>query len=74
MRFSRSNRINRRFTAHVSPGQRPGFRNLSIAVRPEGAQGPPSALSGRKLICGLDTRGVAPGWLPPRRWREMLAV
>ena len=40
------NQVDRRFSAlkvpaHASPGQRPGLRNPSIAVRPEGAQDPP---------------------------------
>src|SRR5512141_1648227 len=34
----------------------------------------PSALSGRTMIPGNDTRGVAPGWHPPRRWRDNVAV
>ena len=33
---------------HASPGQRPGFWERPITVRPERAQGSPSALSGRK--------------------------
>jgi hypothetical protein len=58
---------------HASPGQRPGFRNQPIAVRPERAQ-ESSALSGRATISGHDTRGVAPGWYSPRRWRDDVAV
>jgi|GEM_PF-1199128 len=50
------------------PGQRPGVRSYPLVARPEGAQ-EPSALSGRERIPELDTRGVAPGCLPPRRWR-----
>src|SRR5260370_9447458 len=37
---------------HVSPGQRPGFWERPITVRPERAQGSPSALSGRKRYLG----------------------
>lgn len=33
----------------------------------------PSALSGRTVSIGCSTRGVAPGWHPPRRWREAIA-
>src|ERR1035437_6974738 len=58
--------------AFTSSGQRPGFPNQSIVERPEGAQGS-SALSGRAIIHGHDPRGVAPGLLPPRRWRDNLA-
>jgi hypothetical protein len=46
--------------AHASPGQRPGFQNPLIAVRPEGAQVPPPFQGGRYYF-GRDTRGVAPG-------------
>jgi hypothetical protein len=35
--------------------------------RPESAQ-ESSALSERTMIAVLRTRGVAPGWYPPRRW------
>jgi hypothetical protein len=66
MSLSMLKQINRRFPAlkapaHASPGQRPGFPSLSIAVRPEGAQCPPSAPSGRKIGCAHEARGVAPG-------------
>ncbi|SRR5712691_12944197 len=37
---------------HASPGQRPGFWERPITVRPERAQGSPSALSGRKRYLG----------------------
>jgi hypothetical protein len=44
---------------HASPGQRPGYRNPSIVVRPERAQGRPSAISGRTIfLC------ILPGVLP----------
>jgi hypothetical protein len=59
--------------AVVSPGQRPGSWSPSIAVRPEGAQAP-SALSGRIMIGGRNTRGVAPGWHPSRPWRAYKAM
>ena len=60
--------------AHVSPGQRPGLQNQSILVRPEGAQGIPSALSGRTTIPGHGSRGVAPSWHSSRRWRGNAAM
>ena len=52
----------------TSPGQRPGYRKIPIVVRPEGAQGP-SALSGRPISRENISRGVTPGFFPPRRWR-----
>jgi hypothetical protein len=66
MSLSRFNQINRRFPAlkapaHASPGQRPGFRNPTIAARPEGAQDSPPPLQGGLDYLGHDTRGVAPG-------------
>jgi len=42
----------------ISPGQRPGI--VPSSVRPEGAKGS-CAPSGRTMIVGADTRGVAPG-------------
>jgi hypothetical protein len=59
--------------SQASPGQRPGFRNQSDVARPERAQ-ESSALSGRTMKSWCDTRGVAPGWCPPRRWRDHVAV
>ena len=52
----------------ASPGQRPGFRYQTNAARPAGAQGSsaPYRADGQTRH---DTRGVAPGWYPPRRWR-----
>jgi hypothetical protein len=32
------------------------------------------ALKGRRMTFGHDTRGVAPGWHSPRRWRDNVAV
>jgi hypothetical protein len=43
-------------------------------LRPERAQDPPSALSGRTTFPGARPRGVAPGCHPPRRWREIVAM
>jgi hypothetical protein len=40
-------------------------------MRPERARRIPSALSGRIKTFVLDTQGVALGWHPPRRWREI---
>jgi len=37
---------------------------MHVIFRPEGAEGNSRALSGRTII-HCDTRGVAPGWLPP---------
>jgi len=51
------------------PGATPRVMEPFVA-RPEGAQECPSAHSGRKTTRVRDTRGVAPGWLPSRRWRD----
>src|SRR5579863_4408532 len=77
--FARFNPIDRclpalKAPAKTSPGQRPGFRNPSIAVRPEGAQGLPPPFQGGRYSLGHDSRGAAPGWHPPRRWRDIVIV
>lgn len=66
--------------AHVSPGQRPGFRYQPIARRPKRAKDS-SALSGRTILCGTIYRmwddipgALPPGLYPPRRWRDIAAV
>jgi hypothetical protein len=57
---------------HASPGQRPGLPVPPNVARPERAWESPSALSGRMTLCVRDSRGVAPGWHAPRRWRGTL--
>jgi len=52
----------------LAQGNALGFGSHRCGVRPERAQ-ESSALSGRTMKPGHDTRGVAPGWHPPRRWR-----
>ena len=54
---------------HASRGHRPGFRNQSIVVRPERAQGILRPLGAGNTGWARLPRVVAPGWYSPRRWR-----
>src|SRR6267378_7831148 len=55
---------------HGSPGQRPGFLNRS--VRPARAQESLRPFRAEE-IPRIRSRGVAPGWHAPRRWRVIVA-
>ena len=70
---SKQNASNRAPKARCIPAQgiALGFARPRDCYAPCRGAGP-SALSGRKIQFGRDTRGVAPGLHPPRRWRENL--
>src|ERR1700704_2156073 len=55
---------------HGSPGQRPGFLNRSVRL----ARAQESLRPFRvEEIPRTRSRGVAPGWHAPRRWRVIVA-
>src|SRR5229473_3756921 len=58
---------------HASPGQRPGFWERPITVRPERAQGSPLRPFRAEEVPQTRSRGVAPGWHAPRPWRVNVA-
>src|SRR5271167_828771 len=56
---------------NISPWQRPWFTCQLLSCALKGRSDPPPFQGGLK-IGALNPRGVAPGWHPPRRWRDKL--